>query len=229
MVQVGGVSPKPRDARSSMSIPDYTLIRSSRRSLTIQIDREWSLIVRAPQRMSVSVIEDFIMRKREWIEKHQKRIHSTQHTVHGKKYTEIEIREMKERLKNYITPRVRELWMWKNLPPYTSIKITKSERRWWSCSGKNGLCFSYRLAEYLEKDIDIVHRKDVFLETNTQNTSLWLCTMTMHSSFIDAIIVHELAHLREKNHQKPFWDLVYSMMPEYEDIIWRQNMERKFH
>jgi predicted SprT family Zn-dependent metalloprotease len=37
--------------------------------------------------------------------------------------------------------------------------------------------------------------------------------------FIDAIIIHELAHLREKNHQKPFWDLVYRMMLEYESVM----------
>lgn len=30
---------------------------------------------------------------------------------------------------------------------------------------------------------------------------------------------HELTHLREKNHQKPFWNLVNQWMPEYELII----------
>jgi predicted metal-dependent hydrolase len=78
-----------------------------------------------------------------------------------------------------------------SLPEITSTKITLSEKRWGSCSAKNGLCFSYRLGEYLGGK----------------------------EEFIDAIIVHELAHLREKNHQKPFWNLVYSMMPTYEVIM----------
>ncbi len=34
---------------------------------------------------------------------------------------------MKVFLKEYIIPRVRELWEGKNLPQYTSIKITTSE------------------------------------------------------------------------------------------------------
>jgi UTP pyrophosphatase len=48
----------------------------------------------------------------------------------------------------------------------------------------------------------------------------------MDSPFVDAIIIHELAHLREKNHQRPFWNLVYSMMPEYEFIMKnRENLD----
>jgi predicted SprT family Zn-dependent metalloprotease len=40
--------------------------------------------------------------------------------------------------------------------------------------------------------------------------------------FIDAVIIHELAHLREKHHQASFWKLVYTMMPEYETIMKNQ-------
>lgn len=178
------------ERRNNMTSLPYTLIRSSRRSLAIQIDPSGELIVRAPQRMSISVIEDFIMRKHEWIEKHQKKIQNKWQKIEKKNYTEGEVNEMKVRLQRYITHRVRELWEGKNLPPYTNIKITKSEHRWWSCSGKNGLCFSYRLAEYLDRE-----------------------------EFIDSIISHELAHLREKHHQKSFWNLVYQMMPEYETIM----------
>ncbi len=168
----------------------YTLIRSKRRSLSLQISKEGVLIARAPMKMSVNMIEGFIEEKRGWIEKNQRKM---EEKWPRKIYTEKEIKILKDSLKGYIVPRVQKLWEWKNLPKFTSIKITKSERRWWSCSSRNGLCFSYRLAE----------------------------SLSSQREFIDAIIFHELAHLREKNHQKPFWNLVYTMMPEYEEVMKR--------
>ena len=141
---------------------------------------------------------------------------------------------MKRRLMTYLEKHVPELWQWIHLPPYTSIKVTKSERRWWSCSGKNGLCFSYRLAEYLEQTpIDTWALSDSMLsfserESLPRNSLLvwfWehshVFSISVSVPFIDAIIVHELAHLREKNHQKSFWNLVYQMMPEYDETMSR--------
>ncbi len=168
---------------------DYLLIRSSRRTLTLEISREGHLIVRAPIRLSVSQIEDFIEKKQDWIGKHQNI--EKEKSLQRKQYSEGEIREMKQALNSYIRVRVHELWKDKWLPIITTMKITKSEKRWGSCSGRNSLCFSYRLAEYLEK--------------NTQ--------------VIDAIIYHELAHLKEKNHGKKFWNLVYSWSPQYNSHI----------
>lgn len=164
----------------------YSLIRSKRRTIAIQIDTFGDVIVRSPLRTSISYIENFLHQKDDWVKKNQMK----QREKNPKKIlSESEIVDQKKILKNYIIPRVYELWEWKNLPKITSIKITKSESRWGSCSARNWLCFSYRLAEYL------------------------------HSPFLDAIIIHEIAHLREKNHQKPFWDLVNSWMPEYKECI----------
>ena len=105
----------------------YTLIRSSRRTLSIQIDPSGTLIARAPMRMSVASIEEFILAKRDWISKHQiKRATVPQRPILSKS----DILDAKKKLKEYIIPRVTELWANKNLPKVMSIKITKSERRW---------------------------------------------------------------------------------------------------
>lgn len=41
------------------------------------------------------------------------------------------------------------------------------------------------------------------------------------SALIRYVIVHEVAHLREKHHQKAFWDLVEQLLPDYR--IWRRD------
>jgi predicted metal-dependent hydrolase len=35
---------------------------------------------------------------------------------------------------------------------------------------------------------------------------------------IDSILVHELAHIRHKNHGRHFWDLVYRFVPNYKEL-----------
>ena len=42
---------------------DYQLIRSKRKTLSLQIDQQAKLLVRAPMRLSIKKIEDFIQQK----------------------------------------------------------------------------------------------------------------------------------------------------------------------
>ncbi|MDD2693430.1 MAG: DUF45 domain-containing protein [Candidatus Gracilibacteria bacterium] len=196
----------------------YTLIRSKRRTLSIQISKHGELIARAPMRMPVSFIENFIERKKDWIKELQEKIQNAPSKIQKEEHSEIEIIAMKKKLLEYIVPKVEEIWKSHNLPKYASIKITKSEHRWGSCSGKNGLCFSYRLAGYLDSPPEKGELEGVIQNKNSSHVTLPNPPFSGRE-FIDAIITHELAHLREKNHQKPFWNLVYTMMPEYEKIM----------
>lgn len=43
----------------------------------------------------------------------------------------------------------------------------------------------------------------------------WKCVMAP-SPVLDYIVVHEMCHMFEKNHSQKFWDLVASVLPDYE-------------
>lgn len=43
----------------------------------------------------------------------------------------------------------------------------------------------------------------------------WRCIMAK-SNALDYIVVHEMCHMYHKNHSKEFWDLLASVMPDYE-------------
>lgn len=36
------------------------------------------------------------------------------------------------------------------------------------------------------------------------------------ANVLDYIIVHEICHLSHKNHSKEFWELLHSIIPDYE-------------
>ena len=57
---------------------DYKLIRSNRKTVAIQLQKDGSVIVRAPKRLAVYRIEAFIKEKQNWIEQHQKRLQEQQ-------------------------------------------------------------------------------------------------------------------------------------------------------
>src|SRR5215211_8969039 len=54
-----------------MTIPVHQIIRSKRKTLALIVKPDGSLLVRAPLRTSKAVIEEFIEKSRQWIEKNQ--------------------------------------------------------------------------------------------------------------------------------------------------------------
>jgi predicted metal-dependent hydrolase len=43
----------------------------------------------------------------------------------------------------------------------------------------------------------------------------WKCIMAP-SPILDYIVVHEMCHMYEKNHSQKFWDMIFSVLPDYE-------------
>ena len=120
----------------------YTLIRAKRRTMSLQLDRDGNAVVRAPYGVKKEFIDRFVAEHEGWLtsarEKQQAR-----HLAHPEP-TDEERKALIARAKEYLPMRV-DYWSGiMGLTP-TGLKITSARTRFGSCSGKNSLCFSWRL------------------------------------------------------------------------------------
>ena len=160
---------------------EYQLIRSRRKTLSIEISRDAQIIVRAPMKLSQRDIERFLALKQDWIKVHlQKQL---QRKAAHPEPDEAVWAMWKSQAKEYIPKAVAYYSSLMGVSP-TAVRFSRAKTRFGSCSSQNSITFSLRLMDYPLEAIDYV-------------------------------VVHELAHIRHKNHSKAFYAFVASVMPDY--------------
>ncbi|PNV60613.1 metal-dependent hydrolase [Clostridium sp. chh4-2] len=167
---------------------EYQLIRSSRKTLAIQITGEGQVIVRAPMRCSRQRIEGFIREKEDWIVRKTEEVKERQRerrTEPGLSFTEEEKSRYIEEARTVFNRKVKD-YAEKMGVTYGRITIREQKTRWGSCSGKGNLNFNWRL-------------------------------ILMPEPVLDYVVVHELAHRKEMNHSSRFYMEVERVMPEYRE------------
>ena len=140
---------------------DYTLIRSPRKTISIQLSPDGSLVVRAPNRMPKRDIEGFVESKRGWIEGHLKKLPETQ-----PKLTDTELQELARHAKE-VLPEIAARCAPKVGVHYGRITIRAQRTRWGSCSAQGNLSFNCLLMltpddvmEYVVVH-ELCHRKEM--------------------------------------------------------------------
>ena len=139
---------------------EYTLIRSSRKTLGLQI-KNGQLIVRAPMRLPKKTIDAFVLKHEDWIEQHL-----AMETA-GRELPPLDEQEHKEliqRAKATIPARVAYYAKMLGVE-YGRIAIRTQKTRWGSCSSKGNLNFNCLLMlappEVLDSVVvhELCHRK----------------------------------------------------------------------
>lgn len=131
----------------------YRLIRSRRKSLSLQIDDNCELVVRAPLKMSKAYIDAFVEKNADWVARHMPAAEERRKC--RDMLTPVLLAELTERAKTAIPPRVAYYAQRMGVEP-TGIKITTARKRFGSCSGRNSLCFSCLLMLYPPEAVDCV-------------------------------------------------------------------------
>lgn len=133
----------------------YDVIRGNRKTIALQITRDGSLIVRAPQRCAQKTIEAFVASQTDWIEKTLRKVERKRENAARYVIPESEKARYVEEAKKLFSKKVA---YWSEIMGLTPsyVKITSAEKRYGSCNSKKGLCFSYRLMAYPDRAIDYV-------------------------------------------------------------------------
>lgn len=174
-----------RIRKKALSMYPYDLIRSKRKSLSIEIRPDLSILVRAPQRASKKLIEDFVKSRHTWLEKNLKLMEDKLNFLNlaDDYLTEAEIQSLKNQAKVDLLARI-EKWAPIVGVSYNQVRIKAQKTRWGSCSTKGNLNFNCLL-------------------------------MLAPESVRDYVVIHELCHMLEMNHSPSFWSHVERVMPDY--------------
>jgi len=166
---------------------NITIKKSSRRTISISINDDGSLLVRAPYFATKKQINEFILSKQNWIKRSIQKV--KERSRQAKRFKELldinKIKEYREKARTLLIDRTNYFSEKFDLQ-YQNIKINGAKTRWGSCNHKNGLNFNWKI-------------------------------LLAPPKVLDYLVAHELAHTIHKNHQKSFWNQVALMHPEYKE------------
>ena len=148
----------------------YEIIRSSRKTLSLQITPQGTVLVRCPSRMPKREIEAFIESKREWLQKHLSKIEAQPQLP---PFTLEEVQTLADRALRDIPERVRRFAPVVGVR-YGRITIRNQHTRWGSCSAQGNLNFNCLLMLCPEevRDYVVIHELCHRLELN-HSDSFW--------------------------------------------------------
>ena len=204
------------------------IIRTKRRTIALIVERDGSLIVRAPMRAKEETINEFIKHKEKWILKKRAEVKACYPPFVSKEYVNGEgfwflgqihkLQIVDEKRPNLFlngdfrlakaavhkAPAVFEKWYRKQ-----AFQVLAGRAQWYAT--KHG-------CQYTQIKITSARRRWGSCSASGTLSFVWRLVMAP-VPVIDYVVVHELVHLQVRNHSKKFWGRVGVIMPDYEQKI----------
>lgn len=143
----------------------YTLIKARRKNISLSVNKQGLVEVKAPIFASKKTLDDFVWSKKDWIDKARRKISALVKTPRADSVHEIN--RQKIIVKRLIDDRIKH-YNSEGRFEYKKITIKDLNSRWGSCSLKGNLNFNYRLV-YLPPallDYVVVHELCHLIEHN---------------------------------------------------------------
>ena len=205
-------------------IKPNVIIRTNRRSLSLTIDKDGELIVRAPKRMDIDDILSFIKQKQKWIETKQNQVKSS--ILKNKKILDYEVFLFCGKLykKVYVSKQKSiELNDTVFIVPegMTKDKEIRMIKKWYIDMTKQILDLRVKyfadLMQLNYSGLGIDNCKSRWGSCSKSGILKFNLRLSMLShKLIDYIIIHELSHLVEFNHSNRFYKIISSIMPDWQ-------------
>lgn len=165
----------------------YRIVLSERKTLSVSIQPDCTITVRAPRSVSDSQIRRFLIEKQHWLITKYLEAKQKQEAIPCSDLTDTQRAALTRRYidaaKEYFPKRVAYFHQFTG-GTYSRITIRDQKTRWGSCSSKGTLSFNWRL-------------------------------MLAPPAILDYVVVHELCHLRHMDHSPAFWQAVGEVFPDY--------------
>lgn len=198
------------------------IIRSKRRSIALVVSSDATLVVRAPMRISLEYIQNLISEKRDWIEKRREQILKNGGPAKSKEFAdgesflylgenyELKIAKCKSiELKNQLY-----------FPEKFLQKAREKMIKWYKKEAREIITERANLysksTSWKFESISITSANTRWGSCSPDNSLNFPWKLIMAPlGIVDYVVVHELAHIPEKNHSKRFWKKVEEVLPDY--------------
>ena len=146
---------------------EYQVIRSARKTMTLEVRRDGNVIVRAPLRTGLPRIKRFVNQKQEWVlgclertKEYREQKPLSADLSESKR--NVYIRKAKETITKRVSYFARLMGV-----SYRNITIREQKTRWGSCSSEKNLNFNWKLVLLAPELLDYVvvhelaHRREM--------------------------------------------------------------------
>lgn len=205
------------------------LIRSRRRSVALQIEKDATLVVRMPHWLRESEVLKIVERKRSWIQTQQDKARERQRLAPKRNFTEGEAFLFlgKEYPLHFVealgSPVVFENAF------YVDARLRGAAKRvlekWYRWQARLFLeersAFFSNMAGQPYRKLRISGARTRWGSCSSGGTLSYTWRLIMApQGAVDYVAAHEVAHLKFKNHGPLFWKKVQEMYPDY--AVWKQ-------
>jgi len=203
---------------------EYSLTQTNRKTISIYVEPDGRVTVRAPRDLELDKISNIVDMKRPWIYRGIAELEELNKTkadrrfVNGEGYLYMG-KSYRLKIEKGLKPPLSLTQGFFMLDKSQTHKARQHFIRFYKEKGRNHLT---ERVDYFKKRIGVEPKTVRIMELKRRWASRSKTGLNFHwkvmlapISVIDYIVVHELAHLKKENHGPHFWEIVESVMPNY--------------